>query len=123
MSLFPSDERLRRIHYNGKEIFLVDYCGLKHDEMIELTNQHAEIVVSERKECFFIANYENTFASTDYMKAAYSFTQRTKLFIPRGAFLGISRPKEALLKGVVYFMQVNFRAFDTEADALDFLVS
>lgn len=123
MSLFPSSERMRRIMHEGKEIFLMDYSGLKESEMIALTNQHAAIVVTEGKESYFIANYEDTYGTPNYMKAAHAFTKATKPFIPKGAFLGIHGPKVALLKGVTFFLQVNFKAFNTEQEALDFLAS
>lgn len=123
MSLFPSSERMRRIMHEGKEIFLMDYSGLKEAEMIALTNQHAAIVVTEGKECYFIANYEDTYGTPDYMRAAHAFTKATKPFIPKGAFLGVRGPKVALLKGVTFFLNVNFKAFDTEKEALDFLAS
>lgn len=123
MLLFPSTERMRRIDYRGKKIYLMDYSGLKEVEMIALTNQHAEVVVREAKESYFIANYDNTYGTANYMKAAHAFTQVTKPFIPKGAFLGIHGPKVALLKGVTYFLNVNFKAFETEQEALDFLAS
>ncbi len=122
MHLFPSAERMRRIDYKGKEIFLMDYSGLKEAEMIALTNQHAT-VVAEAKESYFIAKYDNTYGTTGYMNAAHAFTQATKPFIPKGAFLGIHGPKVALLKGVTYFLNVNFKAFENEQEALDFLAS
>jgi hypothetical protein len=123
MSLFLSNERMRRINYKGKDIFLMDYSGLKEAEMIALTNQHTQVVVTEGKESYFIANYEDTYGTPDYMKAAHAFTKATKPFISKGAFLGIRGPKVALLKGVTFFLQVNFKAFQTEQEALDFLVS
>jgi len=124
MKLFEgSNERLKRISYHGKEIILANYSGLKEEEMIELTNQHRDLVLHEGKESFFIANYENTWGTPGYMKAAHDFTQATKPFIKRGAFLGINGPKVALLKGVTYFLKVDFRSFNNEQDALDFLVS
>ena len=123
MQLFPSTDRMRRIDYKGREIFLMDYSGLKEAEMIALTNQHANTVVAEGKKSYFIAYYENTYGTANYMKAAHAFTQATKPFIPKGAFLGIHGPKVALLKGVTYFLNVNFRAFGSEQEALDFLSS
>lgn len=57
------------------------------------------------------------------MKAAHAFTQATKPFIPRGASLGIHGPKVALLKGITYFLNVKFKTFESEQEALDFLTS
>ncbi len=101
---------------------LVDYSGLKQDEMIALTNRHTEWVLGEAKESYFIANYVQTFGSPEYMKAAYAFTQATKPFIPKGAFLGITGAKIGLLKGVTYFMKVNFKACSDEEEAIKFLI-
>lgn len=101
----------------------MDYSGLKEAEMIALTNLHTNTVIAEGKMCYFIANYDNTYGTTSYMKAAHAFTQVTKPFIPRGAFLGIHGPKVALLKGITYFLHVNFKAFEDEQEALDFLTS
>jgi hypothetical protein len=123
MKLFPANDRLRRMEHKGKEIILVDYSGLKESEMIALTNRHRDMIVAEQKESYFIAYYENTFATPAYMQAAYEFTKATKPYIPRGAFMGIRGPKVALLKSVIYFINVNFRSFDSEQEALDFLVS
>jgi len=123
MSLFHHAERLRVLDHHGKEIYLVNYSGLSSSEMISLTNQHAALVVAAKRECFFIANYEDTFATGEYMNAAYAFTKSTKPFIPKGAFLGIYGAKVGLLKAVVYFMDVNFKAFPSEEEALNFLVN
>jgi hypothetical protein len=123
MSFFPNNnDRLKRLSYKGKEIILADYSGLKEAEMIALTNKHRDLVVAENNESYFIANYEATYATPDYMKAAHEFTRATKPYIVRGAFLGIRGAKVALLKGVIYFLKVDFKACDDEADALDFLV-
>lgn len=123
MSLFPAASRLEQITYEGKQIVLADYSGLKEAGMIELTNQHTALVVSQGSESYFIANYKGTYGSANYMKAAYAFTQATKPFIPKGAFLGITGAKIPLLKGVVYFLHVNFKSFESEEEALKFLIS
>ena len=123
MDLFQTKgERLRRISYKGKEILLVDYRGLKEPDLIALTNKHRDIVVSEGKESLFVANYENTFGTPGYMLAAQEFTKATKPFIKRGAFLGINAQKASLLKGITYFLKVDFKSFNSEQEALDFLV-
>lgn len=123
MVLFPSTERLRIIDYEGKQVYLVDYSGLKQNEMVTLTNKHSELVTAAAVQCYFIANYENAFASAEYMQAAYAFTKATKPYIPKGAFLGIRGPKIALLKSVVYFIDADFKACKTEEDALQFITS
>lgn len=122
MPYFPSEERLRSVTLHGKEIVLVDYSNLKEAAMIELTHLHRDWVVTRAIESYFIANYQNTYATAEYMKAAYAFAQATKPFVTRGALLGIYGAKIALLRGVTYFMDVNFKAFDSEEAAVHFLL-
>lgn len=91
--------------------------------MIALTRRHRDLILAEGRESLFIANYEHTFGTPAYMEAARDFTQSTRHLVRKGAFLGITGPKVFLLKGIVFFMHVDFRYFDSEAEALAFLVS
>ena len=57
------------------------------------------------------------------MVSAKDFTESTSHLVAKGAFLGITRPKVFLLKGITYFLNVDFKTFGDEADALDWLIS
>lgn len=115
--------RLRRIEHKGKEIIYADYSNLKEAEMILITRLHRDLILHENKASYFIADYANTYGTPAYMDAARDFTFSTKHLVKRGAFLGITGPKVFLLKGIVYFLNVNFKSFNNEAEALDFLTS
>ncbi len=116
-------DRITRIQYKGIEIICLDYSGCKETEMIYLTQQHRDLVLKENKLCVFLANYDNTYGTPDYMKAAKDFTLSTNHLITKGAFLGITGPKVYLLKGITFFFNVNFKTFSNREDALEFLVS
>lgn len=116
-------ERLQKINYKEKEIIKVDYRNCNEAQLIELTRLHKELVLKENKQSLFLANYEDTFGTPDYMSAAKDFTASTRHLVTKGAFLGITGPKVFLLKGVTYFINVNFKTFTEENDALDWLVS
>ncbi len=116
-------ERLRKINYKGKEIIYADYCDCKEAEMISITQKHRDLILMEKKESLFVANYERTYGSTAYMNAAKDFTLQTRTYVKKGAFLGITGPKVFLLKGITFFIDVNFKAFETEQEAYEFLVS
>lgn len=115
-------DRITYIQHKGREIICVDYSGCKEAEMIYLTQLHRDLVLKENKPSLFIANYENTYGTPDYMKAAKDFTQATNHLITRGAFLGITGAKVYLLKGITFFFNVNFKTFTTKEEALEFLV-
>ncbi|MFN4945745.1 MAG: hypothetical protein ACK57K_05225 [Chryseotalea sp.] len=120
LPLFDGKNRFRVIQLNYTELVLVDYSYLKEREMIDLTDYH-RLWAKGKHNTSFIANYIGTYGTPAYMKAAYQFTEETKSSVIRGAFLGINGPKVALLKGIVYFMNVNFKAFDSEEEALTFV--
>ena len=57
------------------------------------------------------------------MKAAKDFTESTRHLVKKGAFLGITGPKVFLLKGITFFIDVDFKTFENEEEALEWLVS
>jgi hypothetical protein len=118
-----STDRLQRINYKGREIISVDYRRCNEQQLIALTMRHKEMILTENKESLFMANYEHTYGTAGYMKAAKDFTESTRHLVTKGAFLGITGPKVILLQGITFFIDVNFKTFDNEADALDWLVS
>ena len=118
-----SKDRLQRINYKEKEIISVDYRHCNEQQLIALTMRHKELILAENKESLFIANYQHTYGTAGYMKAAKDFTESTRHLVTKGAFLGITGPKVILLQGITFFIDVNFKTFDKEADALEWLVS
>jgi hypothetical protein len=114
--------RIQRISYKGVEIIKVDYRHCKEKELITLTHEHKEIILKENKVSFFLADYHHTYGTPDYMKAAKDFTQSTKHLVRKGAFLGITGPKVFLLRGITFFIEVDFKTFDSEEEALEWLV-
>lgn len=114
--------RIQKITHKGVEIIKVDYRHCKEKELIAITEEHRDLVLRENKTSYFLANYEFTFGTPDYMKAAKDFTQSTQHLVKKGAFLGITGPKVFLLKGITFFINVNFKSFDSEEEALEWLV-
>lgn len=117
------NSRIQRITHKGKEIIKVDYRHCKEAELIALTIEHKELILKEKKVSYFLANYEHTFGTPDYMKVAKDFTESTRHLVRKGAFLGIAGPKVFLLKGITFFINVDFKSFDNEEEALDWLTN
>ena len=115
--------RIQWINYQGIEIIKVDYRHCKEAELIALTIEHKELILKENKISFFLANYEHTFGTANYMKAAKDFTESTRHLVKKGAFLGITGPKVYLLKGITFFIDVDFKTFENEEEALEWLAS
>ena len=117
------NSRIRRIEFNGIEIISIDYSHCKEAELIAITNEHKELILTENKVSFFLANYKHTYGTPNYMKAAKDFTQSTRHLVKKGAFLGITGPKVYLLKGITFFIDVDFKTFENEEEALEWLIS
>ena len=115
--------RIQKINYKGTDIIKVDYRHCKEAELIALTIEHKELILKENKTSFFLADYRHTFGTGGYMKAAKDFTESTKHLVKKGAFLGITGPKVFLLKGITFFIDVDFKTFDNEEEALEWLIS
>jgi hypothetical protein len=116
-------DRIQRIIYKEKEIISVDYRHCKEHELIALTKRHKELILEENKMSLFMANYEHTYGTAAYMKAAKDFTESTRHLVRKGAFLGITGPKIILLQGITFFINVDFKTFSNEADALEWLIN
>lgn len=112
-------ERLTFEEHNGKRIIFVDYRGLKEMEMIELVNYHLEVTLTTRMP--FLADYHNAYVTPGYMTHARIFAETTKELIDKGAFLGVTKVKSFILKGVVLLIGVNYQAFDSRDKAIEFL--
>jgi hypothetical protein len=117
------NSRIQRIIYRSIEIIKVDYRHCKEAELIALTIEHKELILEENKTSYFLANYEHTYGTANYMKAAKDFTESTRHLVKKGAFLGITGPKVFLLKGITFFIDVDFKTFDSEEEALEWLAS
>ena len=114
-------DRLTIEEHNGQRIACVDYRGLNENEMIELTNIHLEFSLNEKLP--FLADYHGTYVTPEYMKHGRKFAELTKHIKNKGAFLGVSQVKSFILKGVVIFFGVNYRAFDSKEKAIEFLTN
>jgi hypothetical protein len=112
-------ERLTIEEHNGKKIIFVNYNGLKEAGMIELVNRHQQLALETGFP--FIADFQNTYVTTGYMKHARRFVEATQLTVNKGALLGVDAVKSMILKGVLILYRVNYQPFDNKAQAVAFL--
>jgi hypothetical protein len=112
-------ERLKIEANSGVSYIYVDYTGLKEKEMIALVNWHLELTVETKFP--FVADFHKTYVTPGYMLHARRFVSATQNIINRGAFLGVNKVKSFILKGIVLSYKVNYQAFETKQDAVDFV--
>ncbi len=112
------------IDYKGKKILYVDYRGQRsNEEHFQTLEEQAKILSSMETRCLILTNYEGTRATPEYMNRVKQLGQ--EVFDPkveRAAVLGITGLKEILLRAYIALTKQNVRPFDSEVEALEWLV-
>ncbi len=112
-------ERLYIEEYNGQRIIVVDYKGLKENEMIKLANEHLALTLQTKLP--FVCDTRDTYVTSGFLEAAKNFFESTKQIIDKGTFLKAGPVKGWILKGLLLKYKGNFKSFDTKEEAMDFL--
>jgi hypothetical protein len=113
------------IEHQDKRILFVDYRGQETPEaMIHVLEEEISVDAASPTKVLVLANFEGTSGSVEYMarvKKAGKEIRNQK--VQKTALLGITGLKVVLLDGYIRFTgDEHIRAFDTEAEALDWLV-
>lgn len=112
-------ERLYIEEYNGQRIIVVDYRGLKEDQMIKLANEHLALTLETKLP--FVCDTRDSYVTSGFLAAAMNFFEATKYVIHKGAFLNAGAVKGWILKGILLKYKGNFKSFETKDEAMDFL--
>lgn len=112
-------ERLYIEEYNGQQIIIVDYRGLKENQMIKLANEHLALTLQTKLP--FVCDTRDTYVTSGFLTAAKNFLESTKHIIDKGAFIKAGSVKGWILKGLLLKLKGNFKSFDTKEEAMDFL--
>jgi len=111
--------------YKAKQILYVDYSGLKTEEMIKLLNDSCDVLKKSSGGVLLLTNFENTTATTEYMNEVKRLGKDViTVKAAKTALLGIVGVKGVLVQGYAFFTgEKNLKAFSTEQDAMEWLVS
>lgn len=111
--------------YKGKQIFYVDYSGLKTDEMIKLLKDSCNEAAKFNEQVLLLCNYENTKGDTKYMSEVKRLGKEVIAEkAAKTALIGITGLKEVLVQGYTFFTgEKNLKIFKTEQEATEWLIS
>lgn len=112
-----------KFNHQGKEIIYVDYRGQSETEMIETASQLKEWLLNERKYHLRLVNISETFAQPRFAEFIRKLGKDTKDIPAKAAVVGITGAKKVLLMGYNRIMGNSLKPFDTEEEALAYLVS
>ncbi|MCZ8215501.1 MAG: hypothetical protein O9262_04635 [Cyclobacteriaceae bacterium] len=114
--------RIKTIVVQGKSIIVVDYAGCQEDEMLALAALAKATIQSDDSLKLVISRYTNMYITPRFVRFFENETNEVKPFLKKNALIGLNEPKKIILKAFNFFMGTDFRAFDTEKEALEFLV-
>ncbi len=107
----------------GKEILVVDYTGCKSDQMILLFDEAKRAILAKGERCRILTDLSNTYVTPNFMRHAEREMLEVKHLIIKNAFIGMNQPKRMILRGFSLLMgKTDFVAFDSEKEALDYLL-
>ncbi|MCU0383214.1 MAG: hypothetical protein MUF68_04035 [Cyclobacteriaceae bacterium] len=115
--------RLKTITIQEKTILVVDYAGCKEEEMLELAAKAKALIITGEKDKLVISRYSNMYITPRFVRFFENETNEVKPYLLRNALIGLNEPKKLILKAFNFFMGTDFRAFDTEKEALEFLIA
>ena len=117
-------DRISWVLHRKKQILVKDYSGLQDREMLEVLRASVKIFESLREPVPVLLNFSGATLSNEFMNEFVKLGSRHGAKMRRGAGVGISGPKKALL--AMYFtytrQEHKSKICESTEEALDFLV-
>ena len=112
--------------HKDKKILYVDYRGCKNDdELLKVLQEHIDIEKKAPSGLLVLANYTGAYVGLHYMQEVKKYGQELrKSKSPRTGVVGVDGLKKLAFSGYMAFTgDKNTKAFDSENEAKDWLVS
>lgn len=107
----------------GKEILLLDYRGCNEHQMLQLLSEAKEWLEQQEQPSLLLSVFnDHNYATGAFMKMVVSSNQQLDKKIKKQAVVGLNAVKKMILKGFNYLIKRNVRAFDTQPQAIAFLL-
>lgn len=116
---------VKLIEHKGKKVLYADYRGLMTTEQqIQCLDELEQLQHKSAVSLPILSNFEGISIGAESIARTKEWGKRNELKIKRQALLGITGLKTILLRGYMAFTgQTNIKTFESEGEALDWLVS
>ena len=115
--------RIYTIHLDADEIFVIDYTGCKEAQMIQLITKFKELIQTHSKPVLILSIFnDDTYITPAFMRHAEKETGEVIRLIEKAAFVGLSTTKKIILQGYNVLFGRSFQTFDTQEEAIRYLV-
>ncbi len=115
---------VRQMQHKGKPYLYADFRGTtKEEEQLAILQQIIELAEAAPGAVSILSNFEGASVSGAFMAKAKDRGKERKAKVERQALVGITGLKKILMTGYITFTgQKAVRAFETDAEALDWIV-
>ncbi len=109
--------------YEGKRILYLDCRGLKEDGTLAILDEAADILKPMSSSIPVLANVQGTMLTTAFMEKMKKLAQEVYIGkVDKAGIVGVDGLKKVLLNSYNILLRRDMKAFETEADALDWLI-
>jgi len=117
-------DRVRKIFHKDDEITIVDYSGARENEMIATVEAASNRILHEGKETLVLSIFNNkNYVTPKFMRQVEATLKKADHLIVKNAVIGLSSTQQWILKGVNLWYKKKIYHFDSEQEALNFLIS
>ena len=116
------NERINFVTHDDKDILYCDFSTLMTKKIIELLDECYEIIKT-KTDLLLLFDVTDASIFGEAFEHAKNFAKRIQPYRKKSALIGVSGPKQMLLKSILLFSgsAKKVQAFSTKEDALDWL--
>lgn len=118
-------ERTRFEEHRGTRILVLDYSGARDPEEAIRAIEHSKTVVARHpaKSLLILTNVRDARYNTAVLQALKELARHDEPYVKASAIVGMSGLHRIAYQAVILFSKRNIQVFDTELEAMDWLVS
>ena len=116
---------VKMIVHKGRTIVFTDYRGLtKTEQQVQLLEELIKTLKMSSTSLSILSNFEGISIGPEFMNRGKAMGKEYETKIKRQAFLGVTGLKKILFQSFVTFTGAKeIKSFDSETEAMDWLVS
>ena len=114
---------VRKLRYDNRSIFEIDYSDLKEPGMIKLLSDLNNQIVDENSPFLLLSTFnEKNYITPNFMRYVEKLTVEHIDSIQRMAIVGLTRTQNTILQGYNLKFNRNFRSFNERQAAIKYLL-
>jgi len=114
---------VREILVSNKKVFIIDYSNQKEAEMIADVLDLKERIIKQSSPALIMTIFnDKSYATPKFMRTVEQTTREVERLLGKQAIVGLNQPKKLILKGYNLLFRKSIRDFDSQEEAMRFLL-